>query len=38
MLTALNHFFSDTLGVLWRAITGKVDPWTKQEIRKIGNG
>lgn len=25
-------FMSDTVGLVWRASTGSVDPWTKQEI------
>lgn len=29
----LNNFCADTLGVVFRALTGKIDPWTKQEIR-----
>jgi hypothetical protein len=33
VLTFLNHFFADTLGVVYRAITGRVDPWMSQEIR-----
>jgi hypothetical protein len=33
VLEALNHFFADTLGVLFRAVTGRVDPWMAQEMR-----
>ncbi len=33
MLETLNHFFADTLGVIWRAAFGTLDPWTRQEIR-----
>jgi hypothetical protein len=31
---ALSHFYADTLGVLFRALTGRLDPWTKQHVRK----
>ncbi len=29
---SINSFFADTLGVVFRASTGAVDPWTKNEI------
>jgi hypothetical protein len=31
---AISHFYADTLGVLFRALTGRLDPWTKQHVRK----
>lgn len=29
---SLNTFLADTVGVLWSAASGTVDPWTKQQI------
>lgn len=31
-MSALDTFLSDTAGVVWRASTGSVDPWTKAEL------
>src|SRR5215469_15174003 len=31
-MSVFDTFMSDTVGVGWRAVTGSVDPWTKQEI------
>jgi hypothetical protein len=32
LVSAGNTLGSDTIGVLWRAASGTVDPWTKAEI------
>lgn len=32
MSTFLDSVLADTVGVGWRAVTGTVDPWTKQQI------
>lgn len=31
-MSMLNTFMADTAGVVYRAGTGKVDPWTQQEL------
>lgn len=31
-MSLLNTFMADTVGVVYRAGTGKVDPWTQQEL------
>ena len=35
-MSVIDSVLGDTIGVVWRASTGTVDPWTKQEI--IDNG